>query len=81
MVDNHVTMEKLQEWMDEKVYGVGGTMDKTLNLRGNPRVFFDMTLDGEEAGRIIMQLRKDATPKTAEANHTAHSKAHAVAHV
>jgi len=31
-----------------------------------PRVYFDITLDGEKAGRIIMQLRGDVVPKTAE---------------
>jgi len=31
-----------------------------------PRVFFDITLDGEKAGRIIMILRGDVVPKTAE---------------
>merc|ERR1719181_2739529 len=41
-------------------------MDKTLKLRGNPRVFYDMTMDGEAVGRIVMQLRKDACPKTCE---------------
>merc|ERR1719386_581449 len=30
------------------------------------RVYFDITLDGESAGRIIMQLRGDVVPKTAE---------------
>jgi len=52
--------------MQEKVYGVGGTMDKTLKIRGNPRVFFDIELDGEPLGRIVMQLRADVVPKTAE---------------
>ena len=37
-------MEKLQEWMTEKVYGLNGTKDKTLKIRGNPKVFFDTTL-------------------------------------
>ncbi len=32
----------------------------------NPRVFFDITIGGEPAGRIIMELRADVTPKTAE---------------
>merc|ERR1712054_479936 len=31
-----------------------------------PRVFFDITLDGEKAGRIVMMLRGDVVPKTVE---------------
>merc|ERR1719240_2552321 len=41
-------------------------MDKTLKLRGNPKVYFDISLDGTPAGRVVMQLRKDKVPKTAE---------------
>ncbi|XP_022064723.1 peptidylprolyl isomerase Ab (cyclophilin A) [Acanthochromis polyacanthus] len=33
---------------------------------GNPRVFFDITIDGARTGRIIMELRADVVPKTAE---------------
>ena len=33
---------------------------------GNPRVFFELMLDGEPAGRIEMVLRADVVPKTAE---------------
>nr|ANA56661.1 cychlophilin 1 [Neoporphyra seriata] len=33
---------------------------------GNPRVFFDMTIGGAPAGRIVMDLRADIVPRTAE---------------
>jgi len=64
--EKYETREALDEFMKNKVYGPGGTMDKTLKLRGNTKVFFDMTADGETIGRVVMQLRPDVVPKTAE---------------
>ena len=32
----------------------------------NPKVFFDVTIGGQNAGRITMELYADKTPKTAE---------------
>ena len=31
-----------------------------------PRVFFDITMGGKAAGRIVMELFNDVVPKTAE---------------
>ena len=66
MKEKYETLEALEAFMTDKVYGPGGTMDKTLKLRGNPRVFFDIEVGGEAVGRVVMQLRADAVPKTAE---------------
>ncbi|XP_039256161.2 peptidyl-prolyl cis-trans isomerase A-like [Styela clava] len=32
----------------------------------NPKVFFDINISGEKAGRVTFELRKDIVPKTAE---------------
>ncbi|KAK2665527.1 hypothetical protein Ddye_004101 [Dipteronia dyeriana] len=32
----------------------------------NPKVFFDLTIGGTAAGRVVMELYADTTPKTAE---------------
>jgi len=64
--EKHQTEAALNEWMESTVYGKGGTMDKTLKIRGNPRVYFDITIGDKPAGRVVMQLRADVVPKTAE---------------
>merc|ERR1712146_306039 len=37
-----------------------------LNKMSNPKVFFDVTIGGQAAGRITMELYADVVPKTAE---------------
>jgi len=38
--------------------------NKTMS--SNPRVYFDVEIGGSSAGRIVMELRADVVPKTAE---------------
>ncbi|KAK4057846.1 peptidyl-prolyl cis-trans isomerase cpr6 [Microbotryomycetes sp. JL221] len=37
-----------------------------MSSNSNPRVFFDITVNGNEAGRIVMELFNDVAPRTAE---------------
>ncbi|KAK2896313.1 hypothetical protein Q8A67_010801 [Cirrhinus molitorella] len=39
---------------------------EALSRESNPVVFFDITIDGEDAGRIVMELFAHIVPKTAE---------------
>merc|ERR1711941_252962 len=40
-------------------------VSRTVNM-ANPRVFFDITIGGQAAGRVTMELFADVVPKTAE---------------
>lgn len=43
--------------------------DKALVIRVQPRVFFEVAIDDKPVGKIVMQLRYDKVPKTAENFH------------
>jgi peptidyl-prolyl isomerase F (cyclophilin D) len=62
--EKHATEEALEKSIQEMyVKKWDATVGKAAKC---PRVYFDITLDGEKTGRIIMQLRGDVVPKTAE---------------
>ncbi len=49
---------------DEEADSEDGKKDEAST--SNPKVFFDIDIGDENAGRIVMELRADVTPKTAE---------------
>merc|ERR1719235_33497 len=63
MREKYPTEEELNAWLDT-------TCQKSkvdaCTLRAQPQVFFDMKIDGEDVGRIVMRLRFDVCPKTCE---------------
>merc|ERR1712159_377082 len=59
----HPEKEAFEAWLTKQS---DSSKKDSLWLRSNPKVFFDITLDGEAAGRIVMTLRRDKCPKTAE---------------
>ncbi|XP_059469684.1 peptidyl-prolyl cis-trans isomerase-like [Neocloeon triangulifer] len=48
------------------LYGSTVLRQFATKMSGLPRVFFDISADGAPVGRIIMELRSDVVPKTAE---------------
>jgi cyclophilin family peptidyl-prolyl cis-trans isomerase len=61
--EKHPARADLDAWMDKQC---AKTKSSALAVRGNPKVFFDVTMDGEAAGRVVMALRRDVVPKTAD---------------
>merc|ERR1712093_915478 len=43
-----------------------GTPKQIFTKMANPRVFFDVSIGGKPCGRIVMELRADVVPGTAE---------------
>lgn len=39
---------------------------RSFSSMSNPKVFFDMSADGTALGRVVMELRADIVPRTAE---------------
>lgn len=62
--EKYTTEEALEAWLKEKC---DAEKDKTIaNRKTWNYVYFDMSIGGEAAGRILMSLRTDKTPITAE---------------
>jgi len=61
--DKYPERSALDAWLDQQC---DKTKTAALTVRSNPKAFFDITIGGEPAGRVVMQIRKDIVPKTAE---------------
>jgi len=67
MKEKYPTKENLEEWIAKQSKK---TKDAALTVRSQPQVYFDVEIGegdaAERAGRIVMRLRFDVVPKTAE---------------
>jgi len=61
--DKYPEQSDLDAWVEKQC---NKTKEAALKVRSQPQVYFDVSLDGEKAGRIVMRLRFDVTPKTCE---------------
>jgi peptidyl-prolyl isomerase E (cyclophilin E) len=51
---------------DEIDFDTGKPLSKRIKSTANPRVYFDIEINGSRAGRLIMTLHADVVPLTAE---------------
>jgi len=62
MRKKHPEEAEFKQWLDKQC---AETKSAALKVRSCPLAFFDITIGGQAAGRIIMKLRTDVVPKTA----------------
>lgn len=63
MRKKHPEEAEFVQWLDKQCQE---TKTAALKVRSCPQAFFDITIGGEAAGRIVMKLRADVVPKTSQ---------------
>ena len=63
LLEKYPERSDFDAWLDKQCQK---TKDAALTVRSNPKCFFDIAIGDNKPGRIIMQIRKDVVPKTAD---------------